>query len=255
MRFTMPKPLHGWREFGGEIAVIMIGVLLALAAQELLSNFDWGRRVEAGEASLRDEATDHSKYFAEQLAVGPCIVAQIDELEKKVIAPGPLKDVYVYRTWGPQVIRSPSRTYSRENWNALIADETLAHLQPQRRLASANYYSQLQSIIDDLPQTATLQQRLGVLANPISLDSQSRIVFLADLAQLRDRTILQTLVATHLLGQLRDLGRLPQAAVINEAVAQSEKDGTVAACKKRQFPLGDWRAILTAEPVKKLPGR
>lgn len=36
MRFTMPKPLHGWREFGGEIAIIVIGVLLALGAEQMV---------------------------------------------------------------------------------------------------------------------------------------------------------------------------------------------------------------------------
>ena len=31
MHFHLPKPLHGWREFAGEVAIIVIGVLIALA--------------------------------------------------------------------------------------------------------------------------------------------------------------------------------------------------------------------------------
>ena len=30
MRLQMPKPLHGWREFAGELGVIVLGVLIAL---------------------------------------------------------------------------------------------------------------------------------------------------------------------------------------------------------------------------------
>jgi hypothetical protein len=30
MHFHLPKPLHGWREFIGEVGIIVIGVLIAL---------------------------------------------------------------------------------------------------------------------------------------------------------------------------------------------------------------------------------
>ena len=32
MHFQVPKPLHGWREFAGEVGIIVVGVLIALAA-------------------------------------------------------------------------------------------------------------------------------------------------------------------------------------------------------------------------------
>jgi hypothetical protein len=31
MHFHLPKPLHGWREFAGEVGIIVIGVLIALS--------------------------------------------------------------------------------------------------------------------------------------------------------------------------------------------------------------------------------
>ena len=34
MRVKLPKPLHGWREFAGEVGVVVLGVLIALAAQQ-----------------------------------------------------------------------------------------------------------------------------------------------------------------------------------------------------------------------------
>ena len=33
MHFHLPKPLHGWREFVGEVAIIVLGVLIALGAE------------------------------------------------------------------------------------------------------------------------------------------------------------------------------------------------------------------------------
>ena len=34
MRIQLPKPLHGWREFAGEVGVIVLGVLIALGLGE-----------------------------------------------------------------------------------------------------------------------------------------------------------------------------------------------------------------------------
>ena len=36
MHFHLPKPLHGWREFAGEVGIIVIGVLIALGAEQVV---------------------------------------------------------------------------------------------------------------------------------------------------------------------------------------------------------------------------
>jgi hypothetical protein len=36
MHFHLPKPLHGWRQFVGEVGIIVIGVLIALGAEQLV---------------------------------------------------------------------------------------------------------------------------------------------------------------------------------------------------------------------------
>ena len=33
MYVQLPKPLHGWRQFAGEVGIIVLGVLIALGAQ------------------------------------------------------------------------------------------------------------------------------------------------------------------------------------------------------------------------------
>lgn len=54
MPFRLPKPLHGWRAFVGEVGIIVLGVLIALGAEQLVSAFQWHREVRAFR-----EATDH----------------------------------------------------------------------------------------------------------------------------------------------------------------------------------------------------
>ena len=54
MHFHLPKPLHGWREFAGEVGVIVLGVLIALSADQVVEDLN-GR---ADERAFR-ETIDH----------------------------------------------------------------------------------------------------------------------------------------------------------------------------------------------------
>ena len=40
MKLSVPKPIHGWREFAGEVGIIVIGVLIALGAQQFVSTLN-----------------------------------------------------------------------------------------------------------------------------------------------------------------------------------------------------------------------
>jgi hypothetical protein len=35
MHFHLPKPLHRWRAFAGEVGIIVLGVLIALGAEQV----------------------------------------------------------------------------------------------------------------------------------------------------------------------------------------------------------------------------
>ena len=55
MHFHLPKPLHGWREFAGEVGIIVLGVLIALAADALIERSNWQRKVSLADANMRVE--------------------------------------------------------------------------------------------------------------------------------------------------------------------------------------------------------
>ena len=55
MHFHLPKPLHGWREFAGEVGIILLGVLLALLGQAMFEEWTWDRKVEAATSAMDDE--------------------------------------------------------------------------------------------------------------------------------------------------------------------------------------------------------
>ena len=55
MRIRLLKPLHGWRSFLGEVAIIVLGVLIALGAQEVLQTFTERRLAREVRANIRAE--------------------------------------------------------------------------------------------------------------------------------------------------------------------------------------------------------
>ena len=55
MHFHLPKPLHGWREFIGEVGIIVIGVLIALGAEQAVKQFHSHHELRSATSALKQE--------------------------------------------------------------------------------------------------------------------------------------------------------------------------------------------------------
>ena len=94
MHFHLPKPLHGWREFAGEVAIIVIGVLIALFFEEVVQRWDWDHKVSAAEVAMQRETFwDNAPEMIQRAVVQPCIDAQLDAIRSAVESGKPRKEV------------------------------------------------------------------------------------------------------------------------------------------------------------------
>ena len=85
MHFHLPKPLHGWREFAGEVGIIVIGVLIALSFEQLVDTWQWDRKIAASEAAMREELLfDDGPQAYQRAAMHPCLVARLDAIRAAV---------------------------------------------------------------------------------------------------------------------------------------------------------------------------
>jgi hypothetical protein len=85
MHIHKPKPLHGVREFLSEIAVIVIGVLIALSAEQIVQNFEWGDKVKHAQQEMGNEiAADDGPQVLERLALTDCIGASLRTIRSEV---------------------------------------------------------------------------------------------------------------------------------------------------------------------------
>ena len=88
MYFQLPKPLHGWRAFIGEVGVIVLGVLLALTAQEAAQAIRDRGDTEQLRRSMTDElANDRARWEAVHHDV-PCTLRQLDSISAWAARPG-----------------------------------------------------------------------------------------------------------------------------------------------------------------------
>jgi hypothetical protein len=82
VHFHLPKPLHGWREFVGEIAIIVVGVLLALAAEQVVEAARWRSEVREFRAAVDHELGRDLGVYALNLEPRPCVTRRLADLER-----------------------------------------------------------------------------------------------------------------------------------------------------------------------------
>jgi len=81
MRLQMPKPLHGWREFAGEVGIIVLGVLIALAAQQLAEHVQQQFDAEDARRAVRGELEVNMSRLASRAAQKHCVENRIEEIQ------------------------------------------------------------------------------------------------------------------------------------------------------------------------------
>ena len=76
----LPKPLHGWRELLGEVGIIVLGVLIALAAEQVVETIHMRSETDEARASMSDELGNDRARWEVTHSEYPCLVKRLDEL-------------------------------------------------------------------------------------------------------------------------------------------------------------------------------
>lgn len=84
--FHIPKPLHGWRAFAGEVGIIVLGVLIALGAEQLVQSVHDRYLARQAVDHIRSELSFDSAFAAERVAIGDCMRASFTDLGQRLTA-------------------------------------------------------------------------------------------------------------------------------------------------------------------------
>jgi len=182
------KPIHNWTDFLKEVGTIVLGVIIALAADEAVDGWNWNKEVSIVEDSLNDELAGSLFAAQERIKITQCQRQTLDALDD-------LAD----KSHGTLVLRnkpvSRNRVWASAAWDAAVASGAIAHMPHDTR----NTYSELFSFVH-LFQALNLRQQelwasIDAYRRPRAFTDTSRDRFVENVAQLRALTGTMNLAA------------------------------------------------------------
>lgn len=196
MRLKLPKPLKGWREFAGEVGVIVLGVLLALGAQQLVERLNARSEATKSMDAIRVELAHSAGAFEERAATQPCLDRRLAELEQIFAAArrtGRLPKVGF-------ISHPPMRPIPTSAWTWAAANETYGDFDPKVRDALSRIYSQGSDFWRDVVIEQEMWATLRLLEDaPGPIDSAMLAEVGGTLERLRFRSSLNGINAEQLL--------------------------------------------------------
>ena len=142
MHLHLPKPLHGWRAFVGEVGIIVIGVLIALGAEQVVEQIRWENEVRTARAELKGEMRHSDGVFAFRIAAKPCVARRLDAIDALVERAA--KHAPVPRVG--RLIPDIGNALNDNIWETRRASQTLAHFGDDELSLLGLYYLQLGNI-------------------------------------------------------------------------------------------------------------
>ncbi len=183
------KPARNWRGYLKEYAIIVVGVLTALAAQQAAEWWQWRGKVAYATDQIQRELAESMAWSMERIMVEGCIQRRLDFLSEKLLASGESwKAVAPAGTAGIQagnVVAIPNRDWSAIVWTAAVADTSVTHFGRDRLTAYARIYGFL-----DLRRTQNRLEyenvaRLNILSKPLLLSNDKKVELLTVIEMLR----------------------------------------------------------------------
>ena len=133
-----PKPVRNWREFFKEYAIIVLGVLTALGAEQVAEWLHWREQVAEARITLGNELGVLEAFGLERVRLESCIETRLDTLANILdqgSRSGKLPPV-------PEIGRPPIRTWPDDVWQNAIASGTAIHFSAAELNVMAFAYAQ-----------------------------------------------------------------------------------------------------------------
>jgi hypothetical protein len=142
MRFQLPKPLHGWREFAGEIGIIVMGVIIALALGQSAQAWQWRQEVGDARDSIHREMAFDLALAGDRLRVAKCIDRHIADAEQRI-------EVVAQNGETPPAnanLEDPGRMLLSGDYDAQVAAQNLVHFPSAELSALGVFYDQVRDM-------------------------------------------------------------------------------------------------------------
>jgi len=193
-----PGVVRNWRDFVKEVAIIVLGVLIALAGEEAVQALTWRHEVAIVKDSLDDELSYDLFAALERVKIADCQRHTLDRLDELADAS---RDTLVVRN--APVTRN--RIWASSAWEAAAASGTLAHMAHDTRNAYANLFTFMLLFHALNVRQEELWATIAAYRRPRPLTETSRERFVEAVSQLRSLTGTMNLAAQQFVDQAKPL--------------------------------------------------
>ncbi|HEX5237796.1 MAG TPA: hypothetical protein VFW39_04955 [Sphingomicrobium sp.] len=230
MHFHLPKPLHGWRQLAGEVGIIVLGVLIALAAEQAVESAQWAAKARTAKYELHQQMVLAWVFAEEREARHKCADSYLVRLANTLVSsppqwrPMPADYCRDHHGW---VYIPPNRPWPTEVWRSVEAEGTVSHLGESYPRKASFLFDFIKSIGDENNAESTEAAALNALAYPITLTPDSKIEFIKSIERLQYHNDMMTLASQQMQDQIRALGETPtprELSIVRTQVPHVETD-------------------------------
>ena len=242
------RPPHGWAVVTWDLAIVTVGVLIALVLQQWADERGRDQRTAQAVNGIRAEISNHYRSSIEWRVVEPCVVAQIDSLTARVLKSGDRLNPAPIENEGADfqfVLRTPSKEYPRSSWDAATSEGLVARLDPSLRNELTAYYAQIDEL-NALGRTNN-SDTLGMneLGQSLLLDASTRYAIVHQLQDIRGRAEYRDSTSGQLIDHIEKLHMVPP---ITEARALTQRFGTYRYCLAHRLPIRSFAQAMQSVP-------
>lgn len=154
--FRQIGDLKGWKRFGFEVAIIVIGLSITLIAQELITNANRARATREAIDAMEVDLVMLYFFSSERLAIEPCRREQVRALADRIQNSNGFWTADIPESINlnadtmvlPRVLRTPHRPWSDATWRALLASDAAINMDRQRFTHLSSVFASAQMFRD-----------------------------------------------------------------------------------------------------------
>ncbi len=207
MHLPLPKPLHGWRAFVGEVGIIVVGVLIALAAGQVVELAHERDKAVQAENAIRNELGFNLGRLKSRMGIYRCVTRRIDEIQA-LLDKAADQPAIVTPSW---IGRPQYWTFASSRWQAESQAGSAALVDPARLSSYAIMYARMQDMLEEMTFEQSDWAKLRTLEHLRRLDPPAAFEMNQTLQDARYRNWRLAVVISQLFDMADFLGVRPVA--------------------------------------------